>query len=281
MANQNNYKCFDEIEPGEEFELSGNRLQYACALGDAAEVKRLLKLDAYDPNKPDLRGMNALGISAFHGRAACVEALLADTRVNPDLLDTLGRTAFITAAEMGNLKCVMALREASILDHEAHGLAANALQAAAAEGHTDVVEYLSKYIDPRARNAEGDTALIRAAESGSLSCLRALMPLCDARSLDDNGCNLLMRAAIKGRRNIVMELLPLLGLEAKDRNGKDALALAEENLQRGGNEFPEQIEDTIRFLAAYKHSMRELALITAATSKHAAIASKTGRSSRI
>jgi ankyrin repeat protein len=281
MATQNNYESFDEIEPGEELGLSGNRLHYACALGDVAEVKKLLKLDAYDPNKPDFRGLNALGLAAFHGRASCVEALLADSRVNPDLLDPLGRTPFIIAAEKGNLKCVIALREASVLEHESHGLAANALQAAATEGHTDVVEYLCNYIDPRARNSEGDTALIRAAESGSLACVRALMPLCDVRSLDDNGCNLLMRAAKKGHLNIVMELLPLFALEAKDRNGNDALALAEEKLQQGANEFPELIEATIKFLAAYKHAMREMTLLSAATSNHASNAPKTGRSSRI
>jgi len=281
MANQYDYSHFDGVEPGEDQSIFGNRLHYAIRLGDLGEVKKLLGKEACDPNKGDMRGITPLMVAAYHGQASCVRALLADPRVDPNQQDRLmGRTALIVAAEAGSLACVRALRKASDLGHESSHKA-NALQTAAAEGNAEIVQYLSKWSDPRAINSKGESALVYAAESGSLACLRFLMPLSDVQALDNSGCNALMRAAAYGRRNVVMELLPHVAVEAKNHKGQDALALAKESLKAGWAEDSERVRETVEFLTAYKHSMREMSLLSKMKTGKTSSAPKSDRSVRI
>lgn len=262
MATQNNYARYDGLEPGECAGIDGNRLHHACLLHDTHEVKRILENKSFDPNIRDVRGMTPLATAAFYGAAPCIKELLADSRVNPDLLDRTGRTALIAAAESGHLNCVKALRKRSVLEHEEHGCNANALQTAALNRHTDIVKYLARYIDPRESNSLGQTALFYAAESGSLPCLRLLMTLSDVQAIDHDGCNALMQAAKNGRLNVVMELLPMFSLNTKNNAGKDALAIAKQSQKEGLNEDAQGLDDTIKFLTAYKHSMREMAILS-------------------
>lgn len=113
-----------------------------------------------------------------------------------------------------------------------------------------------------------------------VATLKFLMPISDLNAIDGNGRDALMKAAEYGRREVIMALLAHFSTDAKDRGGLDALAIARQTLSSGCCETPEQLRETIDFLAAYKHSMREMASLSTIEAKSLAgetIGSRTAR----
>lgn len=267
MKKSNPYSRFDGVDPAQQaLDMYGTRLHSAASQGDLAEVEAVLLNGAYDPNHGNHMGMPPLALSASSGSLECVLALLKDPRVQPNALDFSGRNALIVAAEFGHLSCVQALSKACRLDQKStDDLGVNALQSAAFNKHLPVVKYLSGLIDPRARNANNESALTLAAESGDVGCVRFLMQLDDPLLLDNLGQNILMRAARHGRRQIVTEIARFFDVEQKDFKGQTALDLTLKALADNWSDDLESLSETRDFLKTYAHCKREMSTLFDAT----------------
>ena len=137
------------------------------ALNGNVEAIALALEAGINPDLTDENGRTPLMLAAFNGHTEIAERLLeAGARV--DLRDSTNRTAFMFACTGPNLKLVTLLhrRGANINDIDSHE-SWTPLMFAAAEGYSDVVQYLlSNGANPKAEDVDGETAATFARQRG-------------------------------------------------------------------------------------------------------------------
>ena len=137
------------------------------ALNGNVEAIALALEAGINPDLTDENGRTPLMLAAFNGHTEIAERLLeAGARV--DLRDSTNRTAFMFACTGPNLKLVKLLhrRGANINDIDSHE-SWTPLMFAAAEGYSDVVQYLlSNGANPKAEDVDGETAATFARQRG-------------------------------------------------------------------------------------------------------------------
>ena len=137
------------------------------ALNGNVEAIALALEAGINPDLTDENGRTPLMLAAFNGHTEIAERLLeAGARV--DLRDSTNRTAFMFACTGPSLKLVTLLhrRGANINDIDSHE-SWTPLMFAAAEGYSDVVQYLlSNGANPKAEDVDGETAATFARQRG-------------------------------------------------------------------------------------------------------------------
>ena len=137
------------------------------ALNGNVEAIALALEAGINPDLTDENGRTPLMLAAFNGHTEIAERLLeAGARV--DLRDSTNRTAFMFACTGPNLKLITLLhrRGANINDIDSHE-SWTPLMFAAAEGYSDVVQYLlSNGANPKAEDVDGETAATFARQRG-------------------------------------------------------------------------------------------------------------------
>ena len=137
------------------------------ALNGNVEAISLALEAGIDPNIIDENGRTPLMLAAFNGHTEIAERLL-EAGARLDLRDSTNRTAFMFACTGPNLKLITILhrRGASVNDIDSHE-SWTPLMFAAAEGHSDVVQYLlDNNADPNAADVDGETAAMFAQSRG-------------------------------------------------------------------------------------------------------------------
>lgn len=152
-------------------------------VGNVPMVALLLEFGA-DVELTNSQGSSALSLAATRGHCDVVRRLVA-AGASPGHADTSGRCALVHAARVGKLNVVGYLlacdwpASARTDDVPLAEAAAQALVAAAAHGHADVVEYLldmADAVNPDAKDPlTGETALTAAASVGSQLTCTALL----------------------------------------------------------------------------------------------------------
>jgi ankyrin repeat protein len=129
----------------------------AAAAANRTEAVALLLSSGADPNVRTRDGATALTAAAFGGYANVVKSLL-ERRADPAASDQQGRTPMMAAAMNGHTPSSKRCCERR-QRHAADAAGATALRYAAARGHADIVDRLSK-----AGGAWSDAELTLAAE---------------------------------------------------------------------------------------------------------------------
>ena len=137
------------------------------ALNGNVEAIALALEAGINPDLTDENGRTPLMLAAFNGHTEIAERLL-EAGARLDLRDSTNRTAFMFACTGPNLKLVTLLhrRGANINDIDSHE-SWTPLMFAAAEGYSDVVQYLlSNGANPKAEDVDGETAATFARQRG-------------------------------------------------------------------------------------------------------------------
>jgi len=149
-------------------------------------------------------------------------------KIDPMTQDQL-RSKMVRAAWDGNLarltELMAAAEEPSLFNISTSG-EGTPLMSAAEGGHVDCVRALLPRSNPRARDEDGDTALIVAAFSNAVECVAALASVSDANAVDSDGKTALLWAASRENKGILDILIPLSDLETRDNDGRTALLVA-------------------------------------------------------
>ncbi|KAF7169987.1 hypothetical protein CNMCM5623_002503 [Aspergillus felis] len=235
--------------------LKRTALHLAAQYGHKGAVKKLLSSGRVDLSLPESAGKTPLHLAAEYGNEAIVELLMP--RTDCDQQDTVGQTALHLAAARGYATIVRLLLETStpnlqdVMGRTALHLAIlekknetavllaafdlncadlvgkTAFHLAAQHGCKDVVDILTKKLDPDIPDITGRTALHMASENGHVSIVKSLLPKATL-GLQDSAGQTALHLAIQNEHEDIARLLIGSTPDIPDDFGKTALHLASE-----------------------------------------------------
>jgi len=169
--------------------------------------------------------------------------------------------AFVDAAYSGDAKTVRAMLDGGV-PADTRDRGTTALQVAASQGHTQVVQALLRAgADPNAKNGDGLSLLVQAVRSESLPVVRALLGAgADVNRVETHENSRetpLMTGAMQGNLTLV-KLLVKAGatVHARSSNGDSALDLARRCRRQKVVEFLEAVQLTAQPDPGGKRSLK-------------------------
>lgn len=146
-------------------------LHLASLHGRLRVVKELLSLDVPPDQRNATDGCTALHYAAIGNDLGVLDALLA-AGINPDAAADNGWTPVIDAALYGSMQCLSCLLEVA---HYSKPLLNEALLFSVIGGHAACLGLLLRVgANPKAKDANGRSALVIATEKGFMECMGLL-----------------------------------------------------------------------------------------------------------
>ncbi len=225
-------------------------LMRACGFRQKDIVEGLLKLKDLNINAQAKDGKTALH-TAINANQQEIIAILLENSADPFIVNQYGLNPTAMAASFGYIDSLKTMHLCGIdLDTPNSKLNNQTpLMMAAANGHSDTVQYLISHSDTSRKDSDGKTALMHAIENGKGTGHAELgeFGLCidwlvthgaQSIALKDNfGKNAFMYAIEQENLHVLEKLSPHVDINAKDHNNKAALYLAVEGDKKYSIEF--------------------------------------------